>query len=370
MQIAVISVHSPQPSHFDLIKSLCKESFVITKHEPLNEQMLLSLEQKVYGIPKHMLQPGEIFRRDKDLNLGIAFSCAYFGIIGQEYSDTNPPADLSGLLSALGHRGENGFLKPDKGVLSYLQLSYGYGQWYMAVILPEPSPKVRQLAKRLVEEGIGHIKSRGGGQVQLFSPMSSELIGEVAEEAGFEESFTLLSVKKELSAYFPQEPPPSQESTKKDAEAVSVRGFRVGQDEQTWLELNRRAFAVHKEQGKWSLGDFLYRENLPWFDPDGLLILEIANKPAGFCWTKIVQDRPLGPGNTGEIYILGLDSQYRGRGLGKALLIAGIRHLRDAKTTVCSLYTDSANVTAIRLYDSLGFVLDHSDKIYKSDIRN
>ncbi|MGI8450968.1 MAG: mycothiol synthase [Streptosporangiaceae bacterium] len=48
---------------------------------------------------------------------------------------------------------------------------------------------------------------------------------------------------------------------------VTVRTFRAGADEAAWLDLNRKAFASHPEQGAWTAEDLSLRERDPWFDP-------------------------------------------------------------------------------------------------------
>jgi mycothiol synthase len=142
---------------------------------------------------------------------------------------------------------------------------------------------------------------------------------------------------------------------------VETRPFRPGLDEEAWLITNNRAFASHPEQGQWELSTLLEREKEPWFDPDGLLLLEEGGRVAGSCWTKVHPDTdpPMG-----EIYVIGVDPDFHGRGWGRALTEAGLAWLSGRGLTVGMLYVDADNVAALSMYRSMGFAEDHVDRAY------
>ena len=102
------------------------------------------------------------------------------------------------------------------------------------------------------------------------------------------------------------------------------------------------------------------RERQPWFDPDGFLLHERDGRLAGFCWTKVhePEDGVMSEGieqELGEIYVIAVDPDFQGRGLGRQLVLAGLASLWDRGVSAGMLYVDHDNEAARKLYFSLGF---------------
>jgi len=151
------------------------------------------------------------------------------------------------------------------------------------------------------------------------------------------------------------------------SDGVSLRAFVPGQDEEAWLRVNAAAFAHHPEQGRMSLSDLREREDSDWFDPAGfLLAVDEQDTLLGFHWTKVhaaTQDSPA----VGEVYAVGISPEAQGRGLGKALTLAGLAHLAGTGLTRVILYVDEDNTAAVALYRSLGFSPASVDVMYRAD---
>jgi mycothiol synthase len=139
---------------------------------------------------------------------------------------------------------------------------------------------------------------------------------------------------------------------------VTLRSFRPGTDDATWLRLNARAFAHHPEQGRMAQSDLDARMAEPWFDPSGFLIAEQDGVMIGFHWTKVH------PEGLGEVYVVGVDPDRHGGGLGRALTLAGLQHLHERGVGIALLYVESDNVPALAVYHRLGFTTWHSDVMY------
>jgi mycothiol synthase len=144
-------------------------------------------------------------------------------------------------------------------------------------------------------------------------------------------------------------------------DGVVLRAFRVGADEDAWARVNGRAFADHPEQGAWTARDLQRREQEPWFDPAGFFVAERTadGSVLGFHWTKAEDGH-------GEVYVVGVDPDAQGMGLGRTLTLAGLYHLRDAGLSEVILYVDESNAPAVALYRSLGFVHSGTDAMYRA----
>ena len=139
------------------------------------------------------------------------------------------------------------------------------------------------------------------------------------------------------------------------ASIPATRPFEPGADDAAFLAVNNRAFEWHPDQSNWTPEDLHARMREPWFDPNGFLLLEIDGTLGGFCWTKIHPAAGDDP-ELGEIFVIAVDPAFHGRGLGRALTIAGLDHLAARSVHVGMLHVEHDNRPALALYRDLGFV--------------
>ena len=145
---------------------------------------------------------------------------------------------------------------------------------------------------------------------------------------------------------------------------------RWGRDavEQAWLDVNNDAFSWHPEQGGQTAEALHDSMDAPWFDPDGVRLLWAADRAeadvlpalAGFHWTKRHSEE------VGEVYVVGLSSAYRGRGLGDPLMRAGLEHLVAGGSRRVILYVEADNVPAVRRYEAMGFEVAERHVVYSA----
>jgi mycothiol synthase len=220
----------------------------------------------------------------------------------------------------------------------------------------------RALLAELAAAANGHL-------LQLWAHGDLAAAERLAATAGFERFRTLWQMHRSLRDPVARPEWPA---------GRELRTFVPGRDEEEWLSLNGRAFAKHLEQGAWTRRDIELRERESWFDPAGFFVAVRDGRMAGFHWTKVHPPQPAGsraragdglaagagPG-VGEVYVVGVDPAEQGSGLGRALTLAGLNHLRDLGLETAMLYVDEDNTAAIRMYEALGFTRARTDVMYR-----
>jgi mycothiol synthase len=223
---------------------------------------------------------------------------------------------------------------------------------------------------------VGHLLAETpDGRLRLWAHGEQSGAAPLAQSLGFRRSRTLWQMRRSLFAAIPDPAWPA---------GVHVRSFLPGLDDDEWVALNAKAFVALPDQGAWTLDDLHLRMREPWFDAAGFLVaVDDQDRMLGFHWTKVhgadahrhghVQahdhehadgdathhggrdEAPHGHDPIGEVYVVGVDPDQHGRGLGRALTLAGLQHLRARGLPDAMLFVDAQNVSAIGLYASLGF---------------
>ena len=180
-----------------------------------------------------------------------------------------------------------------------------------------------------------------GQLVELESEPATDADAALAAEAGL----TLIRCIQQLRIALP---------LKDDITPLHTRPFVLGIDDDAFLAVNNRAFAWHPDQSNWTSEQLRERANEPWFDPDGFLLHERDGRLAGFCWTKFHPSNDT-ESELGEIFVIAVDPDFHGLGLGRGLTLAGLSSLANRSVTVGMLHVEHDNLAARSLYEDLGF---------------
>ena len=192
----------------------------------------------------------------------------------------------------------------------------------------------------LVQRALARAEAQGVGVAHICVPPDSER-GQVLEQLGF------TPVRTYLDMLWDQDGLPELDLPR----GYSVRSFQKG-DTPLLTQVQNDAFT-----GSWGFcpnteEQIEYRTHLANTSKAGILFLFEGDNPAGYCWTVMV---PTDSGVRGMIGMIGVVPQFRGKGVSRHILQAGMKHLRSAGLAEIGLEVDRNNGPAVRLYTSTGF---------------
>lgn len=135
-------------------------------------------------------------------------------------------------------------------------------------------------------------------------------------------------------------------------EGFSLRSFELGRDEEGLTRLQNAAFSRSWGFCPNTVEEIWARVRLKRCDPEGIILVTNGNLLAGYNWTLRASSEA---GSVGWIAMTGVHPDYRSRGLGRAVVGAGIEYLRAKKVDAIELEVDADNRPATELYLKLGF---------------
>ena len=265
------------------------------------------------------------------------------------HTDGSAPLGEQVLRGLAGRRAEHLVVHDPAGVLvGYL--NYAPGDDAVAELVVHPQARRRGIGSAMLRAAI----ERSGGRIRFWAHGTQPAARAAARAVGLRPVRELVQMTRPLAG-ITESPAP---------EGITVRTYTGEEDHAELLRVNNAAFDWHPEQGGWT--DSVLRERLgqPWFEPEGLFLAfdDATGRLVGFHWTKVHDDR------LGEVYVLGVDPDARGRGLGRALTVAGLAHLghrlADAADPQVMLYVEADNAAALGTYRNLGFTVASVDTAY------
>ena len=135
-------------------------------------------------------------------------------------------------------------------------------------------------------------------------------------------------------------------------DGFALRSFRTGQDAQRLTDIQNAAF-----RDSWGFSPNTVEQieaRIKWKSttPEGILFVTHGDDVAAYNWTA----RPAGPGGKlGRIAMTGVHPSFRGLGLSRPTILAGMKWLTSQGVEFIELEMDSSNLSAARVYESLGF---------------
>ncbi len=120
--------------------------------------------------------------------------------------------------------------------------------------------------------------------------------------------------------------------------------------------IQNRAFADSWGFNPNTPAEIAYRINLSSCSPENIMMAYLNHQPIGYCWTRIMmEENPEADEMKGEIHMLGVDPDFRKKGIGRNILLAGLADLKKKGVTIVELTADGEEQVALVLYESVGF---------------
>jgi len=133
------------------------------------------------------------------------------------------------------------------------------------------------------------------------------------------------------------------------------RHMKSGEEDKL-VNIQNRSFANTWGFNPNTVEEIVYRIGLPNCSPEDILLSYDGDKVIGYCWTRIyVGKNEDSREGRGVIYMLGVDPDHRGKGIGKEVLLAGLSYMKSKCLRTVELTVDSKNRAARALYHSAGF---------------
>lgn len=153
-------------------------------------------------------------------------------------------------------------------------------------------------------------------------------------------------------------------------DGYTLRHVSNEQDLEKWVETFNLSFIDH-----WNHHPAVLEEHKHWltdekYNPERDLVLVAPDGTfAGFCFCEVdPDDNTRNNRKHGWIGMLGTRRGYRGLGLGKGLLLAGMQRLKTEGMEFAVLGVDSQNPSgALQLYESVGFTKKYTSISYRKE---
>jgi mycothiol synthase len=202
------------------------------------------------------------------------------------------------------------------------------------------------LFKSLVERALFRAQELQLTRVHVNIPREEERARSFFSEAGFCFIRRFIELKLDLS-----------KASLPDLSSMpfQLRSLRRGEEEKL-THIQNRSFT-----GMWGYNpntneEVIYRTRLPHRSPRDIILAYDKDKPIGYCWTRVFKgEGSAEAGSVARIDMLGVDPDHRGKGVGSAVLAAGLSLLRQRGVNILKLTVDSENDAALALYSAAGF---------------
>ena len=221
-----------------------------------------------------------------------------------------------------------------------------------------PEHRRRGLAKRLLGCATQRARELGAELARVNTPEDNTITRDVLSRLDFQCVRRYLVLRLDMTRVSRQD---------MEQAAQTCRHLKPGeQDKLTYIQ--NLAFTGHWGFNPNTVEEIIYSTTLSSFSPEDVVFACDGDKVIGYCWSGISDDETSADERKGYINMIGTDPDYRGGGVGKRVLLAGLAYLNNKGVQVTELTVDSENKAALELYRSVGFEVRYSNLWYEKTL--
>ena len=228
-------------------------------------------------------------------------------------------------------------------VAGYLDINTetGIGRAVLEVLV---LPEYRQqgIARELYRQAVPRAKAMGAKIAHVNVREDNAISRLVLKKSGFNPVRRFYEMTIDLTVV-PEPDTPT---------VFAIRRLQAG-EEVKLARLQNRSFADSWGYNPNTAEEIEYAANATENARDMIFLAMYGNRPVGYHWMNIEHDEQ--GEDRGRVSMLGVDPEYRGKGIGRELILVGLTNLKGRGLQVVRLTVDSTNLAANALYRSIGF---------------
>jgi mycothiol synthase len=260
------------------------------------------------------------------------------------------PADVRGWLLRADLAADS-WLYEDAGELAAVSWFEHYDDLGVFVGIVAPGAKGRGLGRQIVENGVERSRERGAARVHTFVLEPDRAAADLCTRSGFALVRRFYTMATELAAA-PKVPPLP--------DGCAIETFRT-EDARAFYETLDAAFQDHWEHH--SVGFERWwerRQGASDFDPTLWFLVRDGDEVAA-----VIRNDPDRNGG-GYVGAVGVARAWRGKGLGRALLLRTFAEFFSRDVSRVTLGVDAESPTgATRLYESVGMTVENAAVVFE-----
>ena len=223
-----------------------------------------------------------------------------------------------------------------------------------AVVAGGVLPEFRDsgILRRMLRDSVRRARRLGARVVHFQAALNAHDDRRLLESEGFEKIKEFWQMRWEGSELPPLRLRPG----------FRLKSFQLDKDEAMLTELQNTAFGENWGFSPNTVDQISARVRINVSPPEGIIFIMDGENAAAYNWTQRIQNAH---GHVGFVAMTGVHPDYRGNGLGTAIVVSGMEHLVSRGVNGIELEVDAENTPARELYLKLGYRRVHHSVWYE-----